>query len=169
MGAGVGYRLSNVLVGVRASFMTQRIDDSPTRAIMNDSQTRSELSLLPRVEYLLTRGTFRPFVAGMVGYQHGWYAGSSDGRGALPAHYAYSSTTNGISYGGAFGLHAFLSRWLSIDPELALLASSSKLTTHATALGAGESGMPSDSTSKRTSSDIAVMLDIGLSGWVGGS
>jgi hypothetical protein len=168
LGAGVGYQWSHLLVGLRSSFSTEHFTPSSAYAI-HVSQSNSQLTLVPRVEYLIGRGELRPFIAGMVGYTHTWGSGRYDMPVASNSSKS-DSTSDGLTLGVACGLHAFLNRWFSIDPEVALLASSAKGKQHSSRPNFDDAGYVGTVTETSTSStkDLAIMVNVGLSGWLGG-
>jgi len=156
-GLGIGYVWDDVLLGARAQFTSTT--QSPSGG--GDTQTRS-IAFLPRVEYLFETGSNRLYLAGLLSVEHASASATvTVTGGAFPASATFktenSSTRFGV--GAAFGAHAFLTRSLSIDPEISVLPSWGTATLKT---GAGD-----DSTSRDSSvSALRVMFSIGLSGWL---
>lgn len=169
LGAGVGYRWGHWLVGLRTSFSTNHLTPSTEGYAQKASQWNSQVSLLPRIEYLFGRGDVRPFVAGMVGYKHTWGSGTFDMTiDSQTYHSEANSSSDGISFGGALGLHAFLNQWFSVDPEVALLGASAKSRNDSSSTSFDDSGNVSNSegTWKGSTNAFAIMVNVGLSGWL---
>lgn len=122
------------------------------------SSNLTNLSLVPRLEYLFDGERVRPYLAGFGGYQRAWYSSSE-------SDFDSKSGSSGFVFGGAVGAHVFLGDSWSLDPELAIQRTSRDGTQSTT----GPSDVSSvtyeyDSTFRATS----VVLSIGLSGWFGG-
>jgi len=166
LGAGVGYQWGHWLVGLRTSFSTNHVTPSTGAYAQTASQWNSQVSLMPRLEYLFGRGDVRPFVAGMVGYRHTWGSGVVDMTiDSQPYHSEGESSSDGITFGGALGLHGFLEQWFSVDPEVALLGASAKSRNDASSSSLDGSGNVYNSW-KGSSNAFAIMVNVGLSGWL---
>jgi hypothetical protein len=114
--------------------------------------------VVPRIDYVFNGGVVRPYVAAFAGYRHLWTSGSG-------SSYESASRGSGFVFGGAVGAHVFLTDSWSIDPELAVLHSGQNGTQSTKGVtDVGSIAVGSDYTTR----DTAVMLSVGLSGWVGG-
>lgn len=170
LGVGIGYLWTDVLLGARTSVTTYRNSSSPVGGTESTGRGTS-ISLAPRVEVLLTRGNVRPFVAGLLGYRHGWGSGESNyAIGTDTLHTSSRWSSNGFTAGAGAGVHAFLTRWLSIDPELTFLASTAKSENHSSSPNYDASGFIGniEQTQRTTDRDLSLLLTVSLSGWLGG-
>jgi len=165
-GAGIGYAWDKVLLGVRSEITTSTttrpgVEDAP------EAETSSTtVRLLPRLEVMFDRGTTRPYLAGTLGILHS--AGSSSTpipRSSTSFDTATSeSSLTDFVLGAAFGLHHFLTRSVSLDPELGVYYASGSGTSKTSNSG---SSLPT-STSQLDFSDsrVQVVLSLGLSAWI---
>jgi hypothetical protein len=158
LGFGIGYAWDQVLLGARAELT--HVDLSPPNG--NDGSL-TQVSLLPRIEYMFNRDTARPFIAGILGIQ---YTGTSqtlstvDLRGN-PSSTKLEDSSTRLAVGAAFGLHGFLKRSVSLDPELTVLYSTGSGTVK------DASDNASDAQSQGYSINIVrVLFSVGLSGWL---
>ena len=151
-GVGVGYAWDQLLLGARAQLTTTTV----SRAGGREAQA-STVALLPRLEYMFDGGSTRPFIAALVGVEHGSSSqsvDSSEGSGKVED----SSTRFGL--GAAFGIHAFLNQAVSLDPEFSVLYGEGSGTVKTS--GDGFASLSQD----YSLSVIRVLLTVGLSGWI---
>ena len=151
LGFGIGYTWDQVLLGVRAE-----LTNSDTSLPGGSDVSLTQVSFLPRLEYMFSTDTARPFVAGIVGIQHTSASNTFDGSGSSKLE---DSSTR-FAIGGAFGLHAFANRSVSIDPELTALYSSGSGT-----LKSSSSQNP-DRSQDYSISNVRVLFSLSLSGWI---
>jgi len=162
LGVGVGYVWERTLLGVRANLAT-----ASTSAPAGVESSGTGVSVLPRLEYLLSEGNARPFIAGLLGIQHS--ATSSEQSASVVTGGSSSSSTlknensaTAFAIGGAFGVHGFLNRAVSLDPEFTVLYAS----------GSGTAKSPSSTSNAEQSSrgysvsGVSVLFTLGLSGWI---
>jgi hypothetical protein len=151
-GVGVGYAWDQLLLGARAQLTSATV----SRAGGSEQQS-SAVALLPRLEYMFNLSSARPFMAGLVGVEH---VSNSQGvdSGGVTGKVVDSSTR--FSIGAAFGIHAFLNRAVSLDPEFTVLYGGGSGTVKAS----GEAFEPSSQ--DYSLSAIRVLLTLGLSGWI---
>lgn len=171
LGAGIGYLWTDVLLGARTSFSTYHQGIEPRDTLLDASSDGAQLNVTPRVELLLARGGVRPFIAGHVGYRYTWGSGeSTSSAGGTSMHYVNSSSAHGFTIGASGGVHAFLNHWLSIDPELTLLASTAKVENRSNTPQYDQNGYigNADNTQRSTDTSLALMLTLSLSAWLGG-
>jgi len=151
-GVGYGYFLTNQLkLGADVFVVHAHTGGGVLGAV--DS---TNLSLLPRAEYVLGGDRVRPYIAALAGYSHLW--SSNDGS------YTYSGQSSGFTFGGGVGAHVFLGDSWSIDPELSL----QRTIQSGNSTGHGTSDPSSAYETESTSHQTALLLQIGLSGWFGG-
>jgi|GEM_PF-1512361 len=153
-GVGFGYAWDQVLLGAHAQ-MTSKTT-SPAGGVEDKSTT---LELSPRVEYMFDTGSTRPYIAGLLGLLHessSHALSGSDGSGS-----SESSSTR-FGFGAAFGLHAFLNRGASIDPEFAVLYSAGSGSDTVASTGS----LPASTSVDSSVSALRLMLTLGLSAWI---
>ncbi len=151
LGSGTGIGLG---VGITDSaFLGAQLSITGTTlsGINSIDQDLLNVLLLPRFEYLFGDDAVRPFVAVMAGVEH-----SSS---------KVDTQISGTSFiaGGALGLHAFLTRSFSIDPQFAVFGASGSETLSIDG-NIEEPGFSEDF----STSGYRVLLSVGISGWVGG-
>src|SRR6478736_136188 len=169
---GVGFLWGSVLFGVRADLTTT----SSSGAGVDSSAT--QVSVLPRFEYSFGRDRSRPFIAVMAGVLYSYGSSSLtvpglsiDGHPPIsPTLKTGDSSTRG-ALGGAFGVHAFVSEAVSLDPELTVLYSSGSgtLTSSGQDLSYSDSTSPGYQSSRSQDYSVSgwrVLLSLGLSGWL---
>ena len=158
LGFGIGYAWDQVLFGARAE-----LTHSDTSLPSGAEGALTQVSLLPRLEYMFNTDTTRPFIAGILGIQHTAVTSTvtvaSQFGGATQAKLDDSSTRFAI--GGAFGLHTFLNRSVSLDPELTLLYTSGSGTVKD-----ATEGVSNPDSQDYSISVVRVLFSIGLSGWI---
>ncbi len=153
-GVGLGYGLTNdVLLGVQLELTSTQASSAA------GSSTNTTLQFLPRLEYVFEGADARPYLAAIIGVGHSSVA--------LPGGAGSASGTQYL-FGGSFGVHAFLSDTLSIDPALTFLGESGSETDTATALSLVDGSVASTSQQGSTSG-YAIVFSIGLSAWLGGA
>ncbi|HTA91200.1 MAG TPA: outer membrane beta-barrel protein [Polyangiaceae bacterium] len=152
-GVGLGYGLTNdVLLGVQLELTSTQASSAA------GSSTNTTLQFLPRLEYVFEGADARPYVAAILGIGHSSVA--------LPAGAGSESGTQYL-FGGSFGVHAFLSDTLSIDPALTFLGQSGSETDTTTAVSLVD-GSQASTSQQGSTSGYSVVFSIGLSAWLGG-
>ncbi|HET7543044.1 MAG TPA: hypothetical protein VFK05_24395 [Polyangiaceae bacterium] len=150
LGVGVGYAWDQLLFGARLQLTHST--DSPDSG--NETKATS-IELFPRLEYMLSSDSARPFIAALVGLQHT----SSSTHGGLVTTES-SSTLYG--FGASFGVHAFLNRSVSIDPELAVIYAAGSESSSSLGGPAGGMTVPNESSVNA----LRFLFTLGLSGWL---
>lgn len=159
LGVGVGYAWDQVLFGVRAN-----LANVDTSSPGGRDTSGTQISLLPRLEYMFNTDQTRPFIAGLVGIEHL----SSTTPSAIVVQNGQLSTigktedsATAFAIGAAFGVHAFLNHSVSLDPEFTLLyASGSGTVKDAT------EGVTDPQSQGYSLSAVRVLFSLGLSGWI---
>lgn len=148
VGVGAGYLLTpHWLIGLRGqlTYGTSSNDHS------TDEDHKTELGVLPRVEYMFGRATVRPYLAALAGVQR-----SASREKRLGESTERSGTF--FEAGGSFGIRCFLLESLSLDPAFTFTGYTGSLKTtsslnRTTAVDSDVSG-------------LRVVLSLGLSGWL---
>ena len=168
LGLGIGYAWGQTLLGVRAD-----LTSISTSAPGSDSSA-TQLSLLPRLEYMFSLDRTRPFIAGIVGIQHSAGSTSLTSSSISPNGSTVTDLTSMVddsstsaAIGGAFGVHAFVSRSVSLDPELTVLYTSGSGTLTGSSQTQSNSASNTSSSSQDYSvSSLRILFSLGLSGWI---
>jgi hypothetical protein len=152
LGIGVGYVWDQVLLGARMQL------SSVTRSPNGGGEAHAlSVGFAPRLEVIFGTESTRPYLAGLLQVDHASLSTTSAVGSTGTSTFEDSSTRFGL--GAAFGIHAFLNRSVSIDPEILILPSW------------GSGSAKSSSGSAQASQDyslntLRVMVTLGLSGWI---
>jgi hypothetical protein len=156
-GAEVGYFVSDHFE-LGAGLQLTHGHSSGSGVPTDFSSSSTSLSFVPRIDYVFSGAVVRPYVAAFAGYSHRWTSGSG-------GSYDSSTHSSGFVFGAAIGAHFFLGDSWSFDPELAVLRAGDDGTQSTRGMtDAGPITMDYESKTR----DTAVMLSVGLSGWLGG-
>jgi hypothetical protein len=148
LGVGIGYAWDRLLFGARVDLTTVKLNAPGIET------TATRISLLPRFEYMFTLDAARPFLAGIVGVEHS----STSTPVALGGNIqSLDDASTSFAIGGAFGVHSFLSRSVSLDPEFTVM--------YAAGSGSLQGAGPSSSVDYSVHS-VRVLFSLGLSGWI---
>jgi Outer membrane protein beta-barrel domain len=155
-GIGLGYGLTDsLLVGTQLQLAS-------TKESSSGDTTLTQVQFLPRLEYLFEGSDARPYVAAILGVGH------QSTSIPIPGGDPVTLSGSQFLFGGSFGVHAFLSDTLSIDPALTFLGASGSQTTTEPGIAFDGAFTPS-ATEHDSVSGYQIVLSIGLSGWLGGA
>ena len=167
-GAGIGYAWDQVSFGVRGELTTATTTYPSSDGEPAPESSATVVRLMPRLEYMFDRGTTRPYIAGTLGVLH--VASSSkttvasppSSSGSFSSQAESETSATDIVVGAAFGLHAFLNRSVSLDPEFAVSYASGSGTDKFSGSGSSSSSSQRDFSENR----VQVLLTLGLSAWI---
>jgi len=152
LGVGVGINLDEVLIGARVQVVS--MNRSPA-----GGGERSDLAIAfqPRAEVMFSSDSARPYLAGLLSVELASSTVTPAGGNSVQGKSTDSSTRYGI--GAAFGIHAFVNRSFSLDPEISVLPS----------WGSGQfkiSDGSQDFSRDYSLNSLRIVLSLGLSGWI---
>jgi hypothetical protein len=149
LGVGVAYAWDRILFGARVDLTTLKASSSGVDTSV------TQISLLPRLEYMFTLDAARPFLAGIVGVEHS-ATSTPVPLGDAAGIQALDSSSTSFAIGGAFGVHGFLSRSVSLDPEFTVMY----------AAGSGSASVPGSTAVDYSIHSVRLLFSLGLSGWI---
>jgi hypothetical protein len=158
-GFGVGFDygiLDNLLVGAQLQLTSTKENQA------GSDTTGTQVQFLPHLEYLFDGTDVRPYVAAILG------AGYDSTK--IPVAGFEPATVSGTEFlfGASFGLHAFLSDRLSVDPAVTFLGASGSQTSTTPVISVD--GTSSSDVSRHDSvGGYQILLSVGLSAWLGGA
>lgn len=157
-GIGVGVTTGQWLIGARVQFASTTF----SRAGGSEDQALS-IAFVPRAEVMFGSGAGRPYFAGLVSVEHASTTSKTtvtSNNSAATATFTNEDSSTRYGIGAAFGVHAFVNRSLSIDPEISVLPAWGSGTMKS----AGSAG--STVSTDYSLNTLRVLLTVGLSGWI---